>query len=108
MHYINVWFCPRLYIFIYIFINLYFFLDVEAFIKSNFSEMHNNLINKIIGIGSISDETYKIEVHVINFNDEDYSILDINKGDKVEITGYVRDKSTCLSVAIYTGCRNNI
>ncbi|XP_036138969.1 uncharacterized protein LOC105839978 [Monomorium pharaonis] len=49
----------------------------EGYIKTNFTEMHNNRLNKIIGCGSLTNEKYKIEVHIINFTNEEYSTFNI-------------------------------
>jgi len=65
---------------------------LKAYIKSNFSELFNNKLNKIIGYGSLTDGTYKLEVHIINFNHEDYFDLDIKKGDKIEIIGTIYNR----------------
>lgn len=49
--------------------------------------MFNNKLNKIIGYGSITDGNFKLEVHILNFNNEEYLNLNLNKGDKIEIIG---------------------
>jgi len=60
---------------------------LEAYIKTNFATIFNTKLNRNIGCGSITDGMYKIEAHVTNFSDEEYSTLKINKGDKIEIKG---------------------
>lgn len=60
--------------------------------------MHNNLVNKTIGYGSVTDGTYKLEVHIINFSDDDYATLEINKGDKIQLNGNIKNKG----IDIYT------
>ncbi|XP_011858676.1 PREDICTED: uncharacterized protein LOC105556203 isoform X2 [Vollenhovia emeryi] len=60
---------------------------MEAYIKTNFDEIHHNKLNKLIGIGSVTDGTYKLEVHIISFSYDDYFALGISKGDKVQVTG---------------------
>lgn len=74
---------------------------MEAYIKSNFAEVYNNLANKTIGCGSVSDGKYKVEVHIINFDEEDYARLEIKKGDKVQIIGSVRNKSKYSFISVY-------
>jgi len=54
---------------------------VEEYVKTNFLECFNNKLNKIIGYGSITDGTYKLEVHILDFEDAKYSELEIKKGD---------------------------
>jgi len=41
----------------------------------------------MIGCGSITDGTYKLEVHILNFNEDDYYEMEISKGDKIKIVG---------------------
>lgn len=41
--------------------------------------MHNSRLKKVIGCGSITDGTYKMEVHIINFKEEEYKKLNIKK-----------------------------
>lgn len=60
---------------------------IEAYVKTNFAPILNNKLNKIIGCGSLTDGTYKLQVHIINYNNDDYFAMDIKKGDKVEILG---------------------
>lgn len=59
----------------------------EGYIKTNFASIYNTLFNKTIGCGSLTDGEFKIEVHIMNFNEEEYYYKGINKGDKVQITG---------------------
>jgi len=66
---------------------------LEAFIKTNFTETHNNKLDKIIGCGSITDGIFKLQVHIINFSEETYYTLNINKGDKIEIKGVLQTTS---------------
>lgn len=54
-------------------------------------------MNKIIGCGAITDGTYKLEVHVINFNNDDYFVHDIKKGDHVEIIGIMQTTGNKLN-----------
>ncbi|XP_070157973.1 uncharacterized protein [Polyergus mexicanus] len=63
---------------------------LEEFVKTNFTETHNNKLNKFIGCGSITDDIYKLEVHIINFSYDDFLKLEINKGDKIEIIGIMQ------------------
>lgn len=62
--------------------------------------MHNNLLNKKIGYGSITDGTFKLEVHIVNFNNEDYDSLEIYKGDKVQLIGSIRNKGINIYITI--------
>jgi len=63
---------------------------LEAYIKTNFTETHNNKLDKIIGCGSITDGIFKVQIHIINFSEEAYYNLNINKGDKIEIIGVLQ------------------
>ncbi|XP_070171020.1 uncharacterized protein [Polyergus mexicanus] len=63
---------------------------LEEFVKTNFTETHNNKLNKFISCGSITDGIYKLEVHIINFSYDDFLKLEINKGDKIEIIGIMQ------------------
>jgi len=45
------------------------------------------MLNKIIGCGSLTDGQWKIEVHIMNFNEKDYHDKEITKGDKVQVIG---------------------
>lgn len=47
-------------------------------------------MNKIIGCGSITDGSYKLEIHIMNFSYDEYLELEIKKGDKVKITGIMQ------------------
>ncbi|KAL0128624.1 hypothetical protein PUN28_003777 [Cardiocondyla obscurior] len=58
---------------------------INCFIKTNFNEMMNNKINKVIDYGSITDgRTYKLEVRILNFSNNEY-LKKINKGDHINI-----------------------
>jgi len=72
---------------------------LEGYIKTNFSESHNNKFNKI-GCGSITDSIFKLEVHIINFSKDNYVQLIINKGDKIEITGVIQTGNKYLLLVI--------
>ncbi|XP_025270991.1 uncharacterized protein LOC112639896 [Camponotus floridanus] len=63
---------------------------LRGYVKTNFAEVYNNNMNKIIGCGAITDGTFKLEIHVINFSNDDYTLLDIRKGDHVEIIGIMQ------------------
>lgn len=39
------------------------------------------------------DGTYKLEIHILNFNNGDYNKLEIYKGDKIKLIGNIRNKS---------------
>ncbi|XP_036144312.1 uncharacterized protein LOC118646119 [Monomorium pharaonis] len=63
---------------------------IEGYIKTNFGKVYNNKLNKIIGCGSITDGEYKLEVHIMNFNENDYNYLDFKKGSKIKIIGTIQ------------------
>lgn len=65
-------------------------LVVDAYIKSNFGEIFNNRLNKVIGCGSLTDGVYKVEVHILNFSNNNYDELYIKKGDAVQIKGVMQ------------------
>jgi len=67
-----------------------FFIVLETYIKTNFAEVHDNKLNKYIGCGSVTDGTFKLEIHILNFSIDDYSILNLNKGDKVQMIGVIQ------------------
>ncbi|XP_026828252.1 uncharacterized protein LOC113562612, partial [Ooceraea biroi] len=71
---------------------------VEGYIKSNFGEVHDNKLNKLIGYGSITDGTYKLEIHIVNFYIDEYCAMGISKGDKIEITGTMQTSN----IYVYT------
>lgn len=60
-------------------------------------EAHDNKQKKLIGCGSVTDGTFKLEVHIINFINEEYSKMGINKGDKIEIIGVVQTTSNIFN-----------
>lgn len=64
---------------------------LEAFIKTNFRTIFNNKLSKNIGCGSITDGTFKMEVHIINFSEEKYKKLKLNKEDKIDIIGTMQN-----------------
>jgi len=47
-------------------------------------------LNKYIGYGSVTDGTFKLEIHILNFSIDDYYKLNLNKGDKVEVIGVIQ------------------
>lgn len=63
---------------------------MEAYIKTNFAEKYDNKLNKTIGYDSVTDNTYKLEIHIVNFIIDDYSKLNINKDDKVEMINVIQ------------------
>lgn len=63
---------------------------MNGYIKTNFYPAFNNKLNKFIGYGSITDGSFKLEIHIMNFSDEDIVELDLKKGDKIEITGIMQ------------------
>lgn len=87
---------------IYYLLYIYLFhIVLEAYIKTNFAAIYNNKLNKIIGCGSLTDGTYKLEVHITNLDIENYAVMDINKGDKIEIIGTVQSTYS-ITFKIYT------
>lgn len=77
-------------------------LVVDGYIKSNFAEIFNNKLNKIIGIESITDGLYKLEVHILNFSDEKYDDLNINKGDTCQIKGTMQLNGKSIFIFLKT------
>ncbi|XP_029171953.1 uncharacterized protein LOC114941216 isoform X1 [Nylanderia fulva] len=57
---------------------------LEGYIKSNFGPIYKTNLNKKIGCGSITDGYFKLEVHIINFDENDYELM---KGDKIKVIG---------------------
>jgi len=75
-----------LYIYIYIYyvyftyiIYIFFYIVLEGYVISNFASVYNNKLNKNIGCGSLTDGIYKLEIHIINFKEDDFYIEDIRK-----------------------------
>jgi len=62
---------------------------LEGYVKSNFASVYNNKLNKNIGCGSLTDGIYKLEIHIINFKEDDFYVEDIRKGDKIEVVGKI-------------------
>lgn len=60
---------------------------LEGYIKSNFGSIYNSL-NKKIGCGSITDGKFKLEVHIINYDESEY---DFKKGDKIKMIGVMQN-----------------
>jgi len=48
---------------------------LEGYVKTNISSIYNNKLNKKIGCGSITDRTYKLEIHIINFEENNYKYV---------------------------------
>ncbi|XP_024871876.1 uncharacterized protein LOC112454612 [Temnothorax curvispinosus] len=65
-------------------------VTIEGFIKTNFAPVYNNKLNKSIGCGSLTDGEYKLEIHIMNFNEETYCDLELVKGDKIKMTGKIQ------------------
>ncbi|XP_071652868.1 uncharacterized protein [Temnothorax longispinosus] len=66
---------------------------LEAYIKTNFGSVVNNKLNKSIGCGSITDGTFKLEVNILNFDDDKFLNLNLNKGDKIELIGTMQNSA---------------
>jgi ASC-1-like (ASCH) protein len=47
----------------------------------------NSKLNK--SIGAVTDGEYKIEVYILNFDEEEYNNLNLKKGDKIEFTALI-------------------
>ncbi|XP_072750408.1 cysteine protease ATG4B isoform X7 [Anoplolepis gracilipes] len=58
--------------------------SLKGYIKTNFGVLYNNNLNKKIGCGSITDGCFKLEVHIMDFDEEAYNLM---KGDKIKIIG---------------------
>lgn len=71
--------------FLEVFLKLKFFLEIEGYIKTNFtmSESFNRAMT--CGIGSITDGIYKVNIQVANFERSD-----LTKGQKVTVSGTVK------------------
>ncbi|XP_024877221.1 uncharacterized protein LOC112458045 isoform X2 [Temnothorax curvispinosus] len=63
---------------------------IDGYIKTNFAPVYNNKLNKSIGCGSLTDGEYKLEIHIMNFNEEIYRNLNLRKGDKIKIIGTIQ------------------
>jgi len=70
---------------------------LEGYVKSNFASVYNNKLNKNIGCGSLTDGIYKLEIHIINFKEDDFYVEDkeIRKGDKIEVVGKISNTGKC-------------
>ncbi|CAL1685204.1 unnamed protein product [Lasius platythorax] len=78
---------------------------LKGYIKTNFAKYYGNDYEipkdrHEFGCGSITDGTYKLEVHIQKFDHDNYKELNINKGDKIQIKGkmYRKDGSSYLSI----------
>jgi len=61
-------------------------------VKSNFAEFHDNKLNKLIGYRSVTDNKYKLEIHIINFVYKDYLDLGITEDDKIKVIGIMQTR----------------
>jgi len=73
---------------------------LETYIKTNFAETLDTKLNKKIGYSSITDEEYKLETHILNFNNDEYYKMNLNKGDKIETIGVVQTTGMHLHLVI--------
>jgi len=88
-----------LYLYIYICLYIFSFIALEGYIKSNFGPIYKTNLNKKIGCGSITDGYFKLEVHIINFEKDDYEFM---KGDKIKVIGEMQYTSKkCLNIYYY-------
>ena len=62
---------------------------LKGYIKTNFAEYYDEITRYRydFGCGSITDGIYKLEVHIQNFDQNDYIQLNLDKGDKIKIIG---------------------
>ncbi|XP_036138393.1 uncharacterized protein LOC105832794 [Monomorium pharaonis] len=75
---------------------------LEGYVKSNFMEREypNDECNTF-GCGSITDGTYKLEIHIKNFSRTDYLELGIGKGDKISVIGTIKRDNYFIHNPIY-------
>ncbi|KAL6418578.1 hypothetical protein ACFW04_011996 [Cataglyphis niger] len=59
-----------------------------TFIKSNFGSIYINNLNTKIGCGSLTNGYFKLEVHIIDFDKNEYNFT---KGDKIKIIGVMQN-----------------
>ncbi|CAL1685219.1 unnamed protein product [Lasius platythorax] len=80
---------------------------LKGYIKTNFAKYYGNDYEipkgrHEFGCGSITDGTYKLEVHAQKFDQDNYIQLNLGKGDKIEIKGtmkaYEKDRPPYLSI----------
>ncbi|XP_029177661.1 uncharacterized protein LOC114945571 [Nylanderia fulva] len=57
---------------------------IRGYIKTNFNKFLNSF--KTIGCGSITDKTYKLEIQIVNYDNDVY----FDKGQMIEMKGYVK------------------
>ncbi|XP_012537935.2 uncharacterized protein LOC105837589 isoform X3 [Monomorium pharaonis] len=76
-------------------------ITLEAYVKSNFTERKdpNDNLNKF-GYGSVTDGKYKLEIRINDFSLTDYLALDINKGDKIRVTGIMAEDGNLIYLEI--------
>lgn len=55
----------------------------------------------MIGYGSITDSIYKLEVHILNYSNEDYLHLNMKKGDKIEIVGIIETNGKYIFIVTF-------
>ncbi|XP_012537937.2 uncharacterized protein LOC105837589 isoform X1 [Monomorium pharaonis] len=74
---------------------------LEAYVKSNFMERKNpNDNSNKFGCGSVTDGTYKLEIHIKDFSLTDYLALGINKGDKIRVTGTKQEDKKLIHLQV--------
>lgn len=47
-------------------------------------------LNKTIGCGSLTNGNFKLEVHIMNFDEDEYYDMGIQKGDKIQVIGIMQ------------------
>ncbi|XP_029157784.1 uncharacterized protein LOC114930190 [Nylanderia fulva] len=57
---------------------------IRGYIKTNFNKFLNSF--KTIGCGSITDKMYKLEIQIVNYDNDVY----FDKGQMIEMKGYVK------------------
>ncbi|KAL0116342.1 hypothetical protein PUN28_009736 [Cardiocondyla obscurior] len=65
-------------------------ISLDCYKTTNFEEMHDAKLNKKIGCGAITDGHFKLEVHISDFSINEFKMLNINKGSKIQIIGLIQ------------------
>ena len=69
------------------------FTGIEAYVKTPFAQLEYTIkkTSTVVkyGVGSITDGTYKLEINIKNYDDYFY---EIEKGNAVQIQGFLRKK----------------
>ncbi|XP_067206596.1 uncharacterized protein [Linepithema humile] len=62
-------------------------VELKGFIKTNFAKIHLPEQKKLKGCGSITNGKFKIPIFLKIFSNKNYKDLNIQKGDKISVTG---------------------